>query len=74
MLCDVLNGGMLGEHKGINLPGIALSIPALTEKDRKDLEFGLRHGVDAVAISFVRTPPTSAWSNRLSPRTKATSL
>jgi pyruvate kinase len=55
VLCDVLNGGMLGEHKGINLPGIALSIPALTEKDRKDLEFGLRHGVDAVALSFVRT-------------------
>jgi pyruvate kinase len=55
VLCDVLNGGLLGEHKGINLPGIALSIPALTEKDRKDLEFGLRLGVDAVALSFVRT-------------------
>jgi pyruvate kinase len=55
VLCDVLNGGMLGEHKGINLPGIALSIPALTTKDRKDLEFGLSHGVDAVALSFVRT-------------------
>jgi pyruvate kinase len=55
VLCDVLNGGMLGEHKGINLPGIALSIPALTDKDRKDLEFGLTHGVDAVALSFVRT-------------------
>jgi pyruvate kinase len=55
VLCDVLNGGTLGEHKGINLPGIALSIPALTKKDRKDLEFGLAHGVDAVAISFVRT-------------------
>ncbi len=55
VLCDVINGGMLGEHKGINLPGIALSIPALTEKDRKDLEFGLSHGVDAVALSFVRT-------------------
>jgi pyruvate kinase len=55
VVCHVVNGGMLGEHKGINLPGVALSIPALTEKDRKDLEFGLRHGVDAVAISFVRT-------------------
>jgi pyruvate kinase len=55
VLCDVLNGGMLGEHKGINLPGVALSIPALTEKDRKDLEFGLKHGVDAVAMSFVRS-------------------
>jgi pyruvate kinase len=41
VVCDVLNGGPVGEHKGINLPGTALSIPALTEKDRKDLEFGL---------------------------------
>jgi pyruvate kinase len=55
VVCGVVHGGMLGEHKGINLPGIALSIPALTEKDRKDLEFGLRHGIDAVALSFVRT-------------------
>jgi pyruvate kinase len=55
VICEVVNGGLLGEHKGINLPGVALSIPALTDKDRKDLEFGLKHGVDAVAISFVRT-------------------
>src|SRR5208282_4581027 len=55
VVCDILNGGPVGEHKGINLPGTALSIPALTEKDRKDLEFGLKHGVDAVALSFVRT-------------------
>ncbi|HYM78170.1 MAG TPA: pyruvate kinase [Candidatus Dormibacteraeota bacterium] len=55
ILCDVINGGLLGEHKGINLPGVALSIPALTAKDRKDLEFGLQHGIDAVALSFVRT-------------------
>ena len=55
VLCDVINGGLLGEHKGINLPGVALTIPALTEKDRKDLEFGLHHGVDAVALSFVRS-------------------
>jgi pyruvate kinase len=55
VVCDVLNGGTLGEHQGINLPGTALSIPAVTEKDLKDLEFGLKHGVDAVALSFVRT-------------------
>jgi pyruvate kinase len=55
VLCNVINGGMLGEHKGINLPGVALSIPALTDKDRKDLEFGIKHGVDAVAFSFVRS-------------------
>ena len=53
--CKVVNGGMLGEHQGINLPGVALSIPALTEKDRADLEFGLKHGVDIVALSFVRS-------------------
>jgi pyruvate kinase len=55
VVCDVLNGATLGEHQGINLPGTALSIPALTEKDRRDLEFGVKHGVDAVALSFVRT-------------------
>ena len=53
--CQVINGGMLGEHKGINLPGIALSVPALTPKDRVDLKFGLKRGVDMVAISFVRS-------------------
>jgi pyruvate kinase len=53
--CVVINGGTLAEHQGINLPGAALSIPALTEKDRKDLEFGLEHGVDVIALSFVRS-------------------
>jgi pyruvate kinase len=53
--CKVINGGQLGQHQGINLPGIALSIPALTDKDRADLEFGLKHGVDMLAISFVRS-------------------
>src|SRR4051794_20750475 len=53
--CTVINGGMLGENQGINLSGAALSIPALTDKDRKDLEFGLQHGVDAIALSFVRS-------------------
>ena len=53
--CEIVNGGTLAEHQGINLPGAALSIPALTEKDRCDLEFGLQQGVDAVALSFVRS-------------------
>ena len=53
--CEVVNGGMLGEQQGINLPGAALSVPSLTDKDRKDLEFGLKHGVDYVALSFVRS-------------------
>jgi pyruvate kinase len=53
--CQIINGGTLGENQGINLPGAALSIPALTDKDRKDLEFGLSQGVDMVALSFVRS-------------------
>ena len=53
--CEVINGGMLGEHKGINLPGTVVSVPSLTEKDEKDLEFGIKHGVDMIAASFVRT-------------------
>src|SRR5436190_6793031 len=53
--CEVVNGGLLGEHKGINLPGTVVSVPSLTEKDEKDLEFGLAHAVDMVAVSFIRT-------------------
>jgi pyruvate kinase len=53
--CEVINGGMLGEHKGINLPGIPVRVPSLTEKDEEDLEFGMKHGLDAIAVSFVRT-------------------
>ena len=53
--CQIINGGTLGERQGINLPGTALSIPALTDKDRQDLEFGLESGVDVVALSFVRS-------------------
>src|SRR3974390_1739190 len=55
VVCEVLNGGMLGENQGINLPGTNVSIPSLTEKDLRDLEFGLKQGVDLVALSFVRT-------------------
>jgi pyruvate kinase len=54
--CRVVNGGALGEHKGINLPGVNLRVPALTPKDRDDLRFALAHGVDYVAVSFVRRP------------------
>ena len=53
--CDVVNGGMLGENKGINLPGIAVRVPSLTEKDEEDLEFAIEQAVDMVAVSFVRT-------------------
>ena len=52
--CRVVHGGLLGEHKGMNLPGVPLSTPAMTEKDFADLDFGVAQGVDYVAISFVR--------------------
>jgi pyruvate kinase len=50
----VVHGGPLKPNKGMNLPGARLSTPALTEKDRRDLAFGIKHGVDYVALSFVR--------------------
>ena len=53
---EVVEGGVLGEHKGINLPGVALRAEALTAKDKADLAFGISHGVDFVALSFVRSP------------------
>ncbi len=56
IICLVEEGGLLKSHKGMNLPGMAISEPALTEKDKEDLEFALRHGVDFVALSFVRKP------------------
>jgi pyruvate kinase len=56
VICEVVNGGALGEHKGINLPGIKLKVPALTPKDREDLAFALKHGANYIAVSFVRRP------------------
>ena len=55
VICEVENGGELGEHKGINLPGVKLRVPSLTAKDRKDLAFALTLGVNYVALSFVRS-------------------
>ena len=52
--CRVVKGGLLGPNKGINLPGVALDVPAFSDKDRSDLEFGLSLGVDWIALSFVR--------------------
>jgi pyruvate kinase len=67
VICDIVNGGMLGEHKGINLPGIPVRVPSLTEKDADDLEFALKNGVDAIAVSFVRTAEdVSIVRNRVS--------
>ena len=55
VFCKVINGGWLKEKKGINLPGVAVSAPSLTEKDIRDVNFGIQNGVDYFALSFVRT-------------------
>lgn len=53
--CEVVNGGPLSSHAGMHVPGARLSLPAFTTKDEADLRFGLTHGVDLVALSFVRS-------------------
>src|SRR6266705_1727284 len=65
VICEVANGGALGEHKGINLPGVKLRVPALTPKDRADLVFALKHGADYIAVSFVRHPEDVALAKQL---------
>jgi pyruvate kinase len=65
VICEVANGGALGEHKGINLPGIRLRVPALTPKDRADLQFALKHGVNYIAVSFVRRPEDVVFAKTL---------
>lgn len=56
VVCEVLEGGPVSNNKGVSLPGMDVSVPALSEKDIKDLRFALRLGVDLVALSFVRSP------------------
>ena len=56
LICKVTVGGILSNNKGVNFPDVQLSIKALTEKDKRDLAFGLSQGVDWVALSFVREP------------------
>ena len=68
--CQVVNGGALGEHKGINLPGVQLRVPALTAKDRADLSFALAQGVDYIAVSFVRRPEDVLLAKSLIRRAK----
>ncbi len=55
IVCTVINGGELGEKKGVNVPNVRIKLPALTEKDKEDIRFGIKQGFDFIAASFVRT-------------------
>lgn len=56
VVCEVVEGGPVSNNKGVSLPGMNISTPALSEKDREDLRFALKLGVDFIALSFVRSP------------------
>jgi pyruvate kinase len=56
VVCDVTEGGVVSNNKGLSLPGVSVSVPAMSDKDADDLEFALRLGVDFIALSFVRAP------------------
>jgi len=65
LVCRVVHGGWLGPRKGLNLPGVTLSLSALTEKDRHDLRFGIEQGVDYIGLSFVRSAADCQLARRL---------
>ena len=54
IVCEVQNSGIVKNHKGVNVPGVKVNLPAITEKDRCDIEFGIEQGIDFIAASFVR--------------------
>ncbi len=54
VICEVVNGGSLGNRKGVNIPSVNINLPGITEKDREDIIFGIENGVDFIAASFVR--------------------
>ncbi len=56
LVVEVENGGMLGSRKGVNAPGVGINLPGITEKDASDIRFGLDHGINFIAASFVRKP------------------
>ena len=54
IVCEVLNGGELGQRKGVNVPNVRVNLPGITKKDREDIIFGIEQGIDFIAASFVR--------------------
>lgn len=65
VVCRVTVGGQVSDHKGINLPGVAVGVPALSEKDKADLRWALRQGVDMIAMSFIRDPDDITEAHRI---------
>ncbi|MFQ3622059.1 MAG: pyruvate kinase [Acetobacteraceae bacterium] len=63
--CEVVVGGTVSDRKGVNVPDVALPIPALTEKDRRDLDFALQHGIEYVGLSFVQRPEDVAAAREI---------
>ncbi len=55
LVCKIIDGGQLGSKRHVNLPGVRLNLPAITQKDRTDIEFGLANDIDFIALSFVRS-------------------
>lgn len=54
IVCEIVNGGELGERKGVNVPNVPVRLPAITEKDKEDIKFGVEQDIDFIAASFVR--------------------
>lgn len=65
VVCKVKVGGPVSDHKGINLPGVAVGVPALSDKDKADLRWALGQGVDMIAMSFVRDPGDITEAHRI---------
>ncbi|MDU7706374.1 MAG: pyruvate kinase, partial [Clostridium sp.] len=55
VICRVVNGGVISDHKGVNLPGVSVNMPFISQKDREDILFGIREGFDFIAASFTRS-------------------
>ena len=65
IVCEVVHGGKVSNHKGINVPGVTLSMPFLSEADMNDLEYGAKQGFDFIAASFVRTASLNSIISKL---------
>ncbi|MBW8784149.1 MAG: pyruvate kinase [Novosphingobium sp.] len=65
ILCSAEVGGMISDRKGVNVPDAVIPVPAMTEKDRRDLAFAVQHGADWIALSFVQRPEDVAEARRL---------